>query len=289
MTVTPTALVIGEALIDAVERPSGREEYPGGGPMNIAVGLARLGVPTTLHTQIGRDARGDAVVAHIDRSGVALTPGSRADGATSLAEATLRADGSASYRFTIAWDPASVDVSNYALVHTGSIGANMLPGADTVERALRDATGLVSYDPNIRADLMGDHAEAVARVERFVALSHIVKASDEDIAWLYPGRSIDDALAAWRALGPRLVVITRGGEGASALGDDGRHDVTAEKVTVIDTIGAGDSFMSALIAGALERGLDETPPLIAQAARAAAITVSRAGANPPRRAELVAP
>lgn len=174
-------------------------------------------------------------------------------------------------------------------MHTGSIGANMLPGADTVERALRDATGLVSYDPNIRADLMGDHAEAVARVERFVALSHIVKASDEDIAWLYPGRSIDDALAAWRALGPRLVVITRGGEGASALGDDGRHDVTAEKVTVIDTIGAGDSFMSALIAGALERGLDETPPLIAQAARAAAITVSRAGANPPRRAELVTP
>lgn len=277
-------LVVGEALVDIVDG----DVLPGGSPLNVAVGVQRLGIPATLHSSFGADAHGVAIAQHLERSGVTVTPGTVGDRDTSVAVATIAGDGSASYSFSIAWDPGPFDTAGYALVHTGSIGAALEPGASEVEAVLRDADCLVSFDPNVRPALMGDHDAAVARVERFVALSDIVKASDEDIAWLYPDAGVAAVLERWRSRGPRLVVVTRGGEGADALGDAGPVHVPAFTTTVSDTIGAGDSFMSGLLAAVLQNGFDDVRGAVTYAARCAGITVSRPGADPPTADEVSA-
>jgi fructokinase len=171
-------------------------------------------------------------------------------------------------------------------VHTGSIGAALEPGASEVERILAATDALVSYDPNVRPALMGDQAAAVARVERLVALADIVKASDEDIAWLYPDAGAADVLERWKAMGPRLVVVTRGGDGADALSDSGAVHVPAFVTKVADTIGAGDSFMAGLLAALLRNGFDDVRGAVSYAARCAGITVSRPGADPPTADEV---
>lgn len=281
------ALVVGEALVDVVRRGDAEPvALPGGSPLNVAVGLARLGIPTALHASVGTDDHGRLLAAHATGSGVELTPGTVDDRPTSVADATIGADGAATYDFRIDWDPAPIDARGYALVHTGSIGAALEPGATRVEEALASADGIVSFDPNIRPALMPAREVARARVERIVGLSHVVKASDEDLAWLYPGTPVDDVLAQWRDRGPRLVVVTRGGEGADALTSDGSFHTPVPPTSVADTIGAGDSFMAGLLAHVLEHGFDDVAASLEFAARCAAITVSRPGANPPRRDEL---
>jgi len=297
-------LVVGEALVDVVVRPDGgRAEHPGGSPANVALGLARLDRPTRLLTRIGRDARGEAVRSHLEGSGVRLAPGSVVPGPTSTAVATLDAAGAAVYDFTLDWDlPADVDLGDAVALHTGSIAAFLPPGGDAVVRLLERAAGrvTVSYDPNARPRLMGDAGAARRRVERIVALCDVVKVSDEDLAWLAPGADPGDVARAWLALGPALVAVTRGGEGSFAVTAAGRVDVPAPSVTVIDTVGAGDSFTAGLLdhlagagllgaerRGALRQaGPDVVRAMLAHAARIAAITCSRAGANPPTRAEL---
>lgn len=251
------ALVVGEALVDVVD--SGVEPVealPGGSPLNVAVGLQRLGVPATLHSSFGADAYGVAIAQHLEASEVTVTPGTVSDRDTSVALATIGADGAASYTFSIAWDPGPTDTAGYALVHAGSIGAALEPGASEVERLLETTDALVSFDPNVRQALMGDHDVAVARVERFVALADVVKASDEDIAWLYPDAAVAEVLQRWKTMGPRLVVVTLGGDGADALSDGGPIHVPAFVTKVVDTIGAGDSFMAGLLAAVLKRGFE---------------------------------
>ncbi len=279
-----SALVIGEALVDVVEGVA----HPGGSPMNVAVGLARLEVPTVLHSQFGADAHGAAIARHLQASGVAVTEGTVTDGPTSIAQAVIGADGAASYRFDISWNPARIDTAGYALVHTGSIGAVLEPGADVVEELLDDAVDLVSFDPNVRPALMGDRDAAVRRIERLVGLADVVKASDEDIAWLYPGEPIGAVLERWERMGPRFAVVTRGGDGADARVDGVPLHVDVPETRVVDTIGAGDSFMAGLLYRVLRHGFDEPQASLAFAARCAAITVSRAGANPPTLAEALA-
>jgi fructokinase len=282
-----SALVVGEALVDVVHRGSATPEVlPGGSPLNVAVGLARLGIPATLHSSFGADAHGLAIAEHLAASDVTVTTTTVTTDPTSVAEATIGADGAATYDFRIAWDPAAVDPSGFDLVHTGSIGAALEPGATRVEEALAASAGLVSFDPNIRPALMPARPVALARVERLVGLADVVKASDEDAAWLYPGETVDAVLARWAALGPRLVVITRGGEGADALTAEGAFHVDVPSVTVADTIGAGDSFMAGLLADVLRNGFHDPAASLAFAARCAAITVSRPGANPPWSREL---
>ena len=282
-----SALIIGEALVDVVRREDGPPQaHPGGSPLNVAVGLARLGIPTTLHSAFGDDAHGVAIAEHVRESGVEVTATTVGREPTSIAEAAIGRDGAATYDFRIAWDPAAVDTAGFDLVHTGSIGAALEPGATVVERALAAAPGLVSFDPNVRPALMPEREVARERVERIVALSDIVKASDEDLAWLYPDTPTDEVLARWLERGPRLVVVTRGKDGADAVTEGGPLHVAVPSTTVVDTIGAGDSFMAGLLAHVLENGFEDVSQSLHFAARCAAVTVSRAGANPPWRREV---
>jgi len=299
------AVVIGEALVDVVHGSDGFvAEHPGGSPANVALGLARLGRDVELIAWLGRDAHGAAVAAHLEASGVKIAPESWGAQSTSLAIATLDESMQATYEFDLEW--ALADDANLGeaplVVHTGSIAAVLEPGAAAVTKLLRAArtTATVTYDPNARPSLMGEPAAALGYVERMIGLSDVVKVSDEDIAWL-TGAGPDDIARHWIALGARVVVVTRGGEGASAYLADGRRiDVAAQPVAVVDTVGAGDSFMGGLIDGLWSAGLlgaasrerlgsvpDQTlRTILERCARIAAITVSRAGANPPTSAEL---
>lgn len=286
-------LVVGEALMDITTSSAGDVETPGGGPANIALGLSRRGIRAALLTHLGRDTRGETIATHLAGSGVRVLEGSFHDGATSTARATLDDTGAATYDFDIAWDiDADAVPGSPALIHIGSLGVFLAPGADAV-RALLDANpdAVVTFDPNIRPSLVGDPADARATYEEFARRATIVKLSDEDAAYLYPGAGIDEILDAILALGPRLVAITRGGEGTTLATAADRVEVAAPRVTVVDTIGAGDTFMASLIAEpAIRSGAplsaDDLRAIGARAVAAAAITVSRTGADLPWAREL---
>lgn len=291
---TPDVVVIGEALVDVVSTPDGTVEHPGGSPANVAYGLGRLGVPTALLTSLGADDRGQAIEEHLARAGVELLPGSRSAGRTASATATIAADGSADYHFDIVWELAPVAPQFLPrILHTGSIATFLAPGATAVRGLLEQSHRecMVTYDPNIRPALLGSHAEALALFEDLVPLTDVVKLSDEDAAWLYPGRSLEDAAARVVRLGAQLAVVTRGPEGSLLTTGSATLHVPSLPSVVADTIGAGDSYMAALIYGLLTRGTDglgreAVENLGILASRAAAITVRRPGANPPTLAEL---
>ncbi|HEY3501182.1 MAG TPA: carbohydrate kinase [Actinocatenispora sp.] len=295
--------VIGESLVDVVYRPAatGPEEHVGGSPANVALGLARLGDAAGLITQFGRDARGERVEAHLTRAGVTLTHSQLTDRPTATATARLAADGSATYAFDLAWDPAELTpYPGTVAVHAGSLGT-LAPGGDVLADLLARVRGdtVVSYDPNVRPDLHGPLAAAREQVARFVALAHLVKASSDDLAWLYPGEPVADVAARWLAAGPELVVVTSGGAGAYLATRRYAMTLPAPPVRVVDTVGAGDSVMAALLDGLHRHGVltvgalpdlaEETAAeVLRRALRAAAITCGRPGADPPTDAELTA-
>lgn len=293
---TPDVVVIGEALVDVVISPRGTVEHPGGSPMNVAYGLARLGVTTALLTSLGDDARGAAIEAHVRSAGVELLPGSQSAGRTASATATLASDGSASYEFDISWELAPVAPAYLPkVVHTGSIATFLAPGAAAVKALLEQSHRecMVTYDPNIRPDLLGSQAEARSIFEDLVPLTDVVKLSDEDAAWLYPRLSLEDAAARILELGTGLAVVTRGSAGSLLATPATRQHVPSIRSVVADTIGAGDSYMAALIYGLLTRGTEGLGPDVLEslgrtATKAAAITVRRPGANPPTSGELMA-
>lgn len=300
-----TALVIGESLIDIVGRPGEPAvEHPGGSPMNVAIGLARLGRSVELATWFGSDERGAAIDAHLAADGVDVAGTSRGAARTSTATATLSADGQAQYAFDLDWSlPAVTLPPNCPVVHTGSLGAAIAPGVEVVHAAVREARSVatISYDPNIRPDLQPDPVAARRTVEEFVTLADVVKASDEDLAYIGEGADPEEVLAGWLDLGPKLVVMTRGGEGVVALTASGLGvHLTAKKVAVVDTVGAGDSFTAGLIDGLWTAGLlgaenrdalrqidaKTLEGILDRCTMIAGITVSRAGANPPGLDEL---
>lgn len=287
--------VIGEALVDVIRGVP----HPGGSPFNVAVGLARLGLDVRLNTRIGRDDHGRLIEEHLREAGAALSTGSLVDARTSSAIVTLDQRGIACYDFDVVWELPPLALTGFDLVHLGSIGAYMQPGASVALDALEglDPKTLVSFDPNIRPALIGAHAAAVAQTERIVALSHIVKLSDEDAAWLYPGEPPTAVLERLRALGARLAVVTCGPDGCLAFTASGAMAVPARAVDVADTVGAGDAFMSGLLAAAVEDDggaaiVAGIPPergwarVLQQALESAAITVSRPGADPPWSREI---
>ncbi|MBD8059856.1 carbohydrate kinase [Cellulomonas sp. JH27-2] len=294
-----SVLVVGEALVDIVRRADGSiVEHPGGSPANVALTLGRLGRSPRLLTSFGDDERGAELRAWLQEShvDVVVAPSPR----TSTAVATLDAAGAATYEFDLTWDLGDVDVEPADVLHIGSISAILDPGgrqvAELVERARPTTT--ITYDPNARPALMGDPAVAAERVARLVALADVVKVSDEDLAWFHPDREPLQAAQDWLALGPAIVVVTTGGSGAHYLTAAGAGHVTAPKVAVVDTVGAGDTFMGTLVDGLVGAGVagdraalgalghDAWDAILSRAARAAAVTVSRSGANPPRSNEL---
>ena len=297
-------LVVGESLVDIVRTASGHlHEYAGGSAANVAVALARLGRPTRLASSFADDHHGAMVADHLERAGVTLACDPGAVDHTSTALATIGTAGAADYVFDIDWRLSPVSDDEDPLVtHVCSLGPVLLPGADDVLallRRLRDRS-TVSYDVNARPVVTGTGPEVVARVERTVAVADLVKASDEDLEALYPHQPHAESAAALLELGPAVVVVTRGADGALWLDRTGAVEVTSRPVEVADTIGAGDTFGAGLIDALWERGrlgaegraaLSELPreeiaEVLEHAARAAAVTVSRPGADPPHRHEL---
>jgi fructokinase len=304
------ALVVGEALVDVVVDPDGVQlgRHPGGSPANVALGLARLGHRAQLLSWFGRDADGDLVAEHLAASGVGVVEGSRGASRTSTATARLDGDGVAGYEFDLEPVLPTVDLDaltgpeGFDVVHTGSIAAVLGPGGAVAEGLLSRTRhrATVSYDPNTRPALMGEADVALAKVLAYVGVADVVKVSEEDLAWLRPGVDPLDVAGSWLLRGPSLVVVTRGGEGADAVFADGAVHVDSPPTDVVDTVGAGDAFMAGLLDGLAGEGLlgaDQRPQLaaveeaavrrvLAHAARVAAITCSRPGADPPRREDL---
>ncbi|MFI5532503.1 carbohydrate kinase [Kitasatospora sp. NPDC051853] len=297
-------VVVGESVADVV-RVDGREDvvHAGGSPANVAYGLARLGRRAALLTQLGADPVGELIAGHLRGAGVELLTDGQAGVPTPTAVVTLGPDGQPSYELDVRWSLADTEVAPAEHLHLGSVSALLEPGAATVlalaERA-RAAGSSVSYDPNVRPALLGSPAEALPRVERCVAVADLVKASDEDLAWLYPGRSEREVAGHWLALGPAVVLVTRGAAGSAAYTRYAEAEQAAAPAEVVDTVGAGDSFTAAVLDRLASRGLlgaaarpalsvlnqRELAWLLRYAGRAAALTVSRAGANPPTAAEL---
>lgn len=307
-------VVIGEALLDMVQpEPGGAYvAHPGGGPLNIAVGLQRLGHNTQLMARWSTSPLGETVRRYAEANGLDLTACVYADEKVTLAFATVDAEQRASYDFyvegTADWGWTDAELSRLPadaqVLHTGSLAATLAPGAAALTRLFARLHGegrrLLSFDPNVRPALAGDRSAAVAKVEAFVAGAHVVKASDEDLSWLYPRDDVDDVLARWLALGPSLVVMTAGADGCQAVTGGGEKvAVVGETVAVADTIGAGDAFASGLLSGLLDAGLatpsalatisaDVATAVLRRATLVAALTCQRPGADPPTRDEYAA-
>lgn len=286
-------LVVGEALVDIVQRDGTVLEHPGGSPANVALGLGRLGVDVALLTDLGRDERGARVAAHLASSAVRVLPDSFSDTATSTAAAFIGPDGGASYDFDVHWNPRADRLPiRPRIVHTGSIAAFLAPGADAVRALIRDiGAAELTFDPNIRPALIGSRSEAMPAFEATASVASVVKLSAEDAEWLYPGWSPREVLETIRGLGPRIVVMTLGVQGSLMSVRDEIVEIPGVPVDVVDTIGAGDTYMASLIASLLEHpgrsfSTRRARDIGRRASCAAALTISRAGADLPRAAEL---
>lgn len=293
-------MVVGEALVDVVHTADGETgEHPGGSAANVAVALARLGRTVRFATSYADDAHGGLLAEHLRASGVELALDPHVVERTSTAAATIGPDGAASYEFDLDWRLGEVPlVPAPAAVHVCSLGAVVEPGAESVlalvEQLREDAT--ITYDVNVRPAVTGTGQDVVERVERVVALADLVKVSDEDLEALWPQLAVEQSAARLLSMGPAAVVLTRGAEGATWFDREREVTVAPRPVEVADTIGAGDTFAAALVDGLAEEGLlggrlDAVPAevvdrLLAHAAHAASVTVSRPGADPPYRSDL---
>lgn len=282
--------------------------HSGGAALNSAIALGRLGIPTGIIAGMSTDQFGQHLTSTLHASHVDTTRAMMSDRPTTLAFVHLT-DGHATYTFfdensagrmVVPADlPALPQDSEAVLV--GGISLACEPGADTFLALTQREAGarVIMLDPNIRPGFIQDIDRYRSRLSQMIALSDIVKVSDEDLNWIYPGaHSLSEKLVQVRAQGPSVVILTRGSRGAQAFLKNGQ-DVTvpANTVQVVDTVGAGDTFNAGVLAKLSELGcltktaLDTLSPEILRqtlefGARAAAITVSRAGANPPWRKEL---
>ncbi|MFN3262756.1 MAG: carbohydrate kinase family protein [Pikeienuella sp.] len=303
-------VICGEALIDVFAAPGGPpfrlEARIGGSPFNVAVGMARLGARAALFTGLAEDMFGRALRAALEAEGVETSLLRAGAGKTTLALAMIGPDGGADYAF-YGEDGAEKWIGEGDLpalppetagLHFGSYTMVTEPVASAhLDLARREAgRRLISYDPNVRPTVEPDPGRWRAAAAAMAALADLVKLSEEDAAALFPGEGAGDVLDGFLAAGAKLAVMTAGAKGALARGPFGEIKVPSPSVDVVDTIGAGDSFQASLLAEIARRGLgkaglatlgrEAASEMLAFAARAAALTCARKGADPPRRNEL---
>jgi fructokinase len=308
---TSHVLVLGEALVDLIVTEEAAVPHIGGGPLNTARALARLGVPTAFVGGVSSDVFGKRITAAMLADGVRIDTVVKTEAPTTMALVELNAAGAASYRFyfegtsvaactteraTSAIDALLATSEDVCAVHVGTLGLVIEPAATASEAIVNrfaEGSALVMIDPNIRQVVLGDIRDVyLERLHRVLPKADIVKVSDEDLAWITPGADLVVAAQDIVAKGSGAVLITRGGDGITIVCGEGVVDVPAPKAEVVDTVGAGDTFA----AGVLSWWIDNNQPsmrilsnLVAateRGAAAAAIVVARAGANPPTRAEL---
>ncbi|MER7896476.1 carbohydrate kinase [Streptomyces sp. NPDC096046] len=304
--------VLGECVADAFAEPASASGeltlrvLPGGGPANTAVSLARLGTPARFLARLSDDVFGRLFRTHLETSGVDLSSAVRAAEPSTLAVAELDAQGRAAFSFhaqnTADWqwtaqELSRVDLSATACVHTGSLALVREPGAAVVEDFLAAAAphATISIDPNVRPLLVRPDVYR-ARLAHWCGLADVLRLSEDDLELLLPGTPPEEACDIWHAAGARLVVITRGGDGALASLAGERVEVPAVETTVADTVGAGDSFTAGLLHHLGVRGLlggrlaetrlDDIAEACRFATRVAALTCSVAGPNPPWQSQL---
>jgi fructokinase len=306
-------LVCGEALFDVYVPPeadqNGRlsmQAVPGGSPLNVAIGLARLGRPAGLLTGLSEDPLGERLVEHLRREGVSTDYIVRRAERTTLSLVDLRCHGAPRYTF---YGDRSADTSlstqdlpalapEITGLHLGSYSIVVSPVADALAALADQARSrLVTLDLNVRLGAAPNPKSWRARLESLLPCAAVVKASDEDVALLWPGCNVEEIAGNWLSRGPGLVVITLGRRGATAFLKGCQTDAAAPSVDVVDAVGAGDAFQSALIDGLLAAGIRTPSDIAGLPARAlkavldrcvlaGAITCSRHGADPPQRHEL---
>jgi len=294
--------VVGEVLIDLIPDESKYVAVVGGGPANTAKALAKLGVKTYFIDGISNDEYGQIAKAQLLSADVLLDYAQYSNKPTCTAKVTLSSSGSASYEFVIE-DTATFDFShqwlpdpqniNPSLLHIGTLATVIEPGAsilfDWAQRVAQVAP--IVFDPNIRPAVLGNRDEYVKKVEKWVAISSAVKVSDEDLKWLYPGKTINEIVNKWLEVGVELVIVTLGDKGITAFRKNEEIFVDAVKVVVADTVGAGDTVGAVLVEAIVNNGLDKLSgevlkTMLNRAVKTAAITVSRTGANPPSKEEI---
>jgi len=294
--------VVGEVLIDLIPNADQYLAIVGGGPANTAKALAKLGVKTHFIDGISNDEYGQIAKAELLSANVLLDYAQYSSKPTCTAKVTLSSSGSVSYEFVIentatfdfstSWlpDPQSLKPS---LLHIGTLATVIEPGASILFKWAQIAANIapIVFDPNIRPAVLGDRDEYVNKVEKWVAISSAVKVSDEDLNWLYPGKVIDEIVNQWLEKGVELVVVTLGDKGITAYRKNEQVSVDSVKVVVADTVGAGDTVGAVLVEAIVNNGIDRLTgevlkTMLNRASKAAAITVSRTGANPPSKEEI---
>jgi fructokinase len=294
--------VVGEVLIDLIPDKINHLAVVGGGPANTAKSLAKLGVKTYFIDGISNDEYGQIAKAELLSANVLLDYAQYSNKPTCTAKVTLDSLGSASYEFVIE-DTATFDFSDQwlpdpeslkpSLLHIGTLATVIEPGASVLFEWAQSVANVapIVFDPNIRPAVLGNRDQYVKKVEEWVAIASAVKVSDEDLNWLYPGRAINEIVNKWLEAGVRLVVVTRGDKGITADRKNEQISIDAVKVVVVDTVGAGDTVGAVLVEAIVKNGLDKLTgevlkTMLNRAVKAAAITVSRTGANQPSKEEI---
>ena len=294
--------VVGEVLIDLLPEGSDRKPVVGGGPANTAKALAKLGIDTQFIDEISTDGYGQMVKDELVSAGLKLDYVKYSDKPTCLAIVSLSNSGSATYDFLIEntatfdftseWLP-NPQTERPSLLHIGTLATVIEPGASALFDWAQSVAKVapIVFDPNIRPAVISDRKQYVDQVDRWVAISSAVKVSDEDIRWLYPSLEIEQVVNNWLTKGPSLIVVTYSDKGLTGYRLGEKVSIDAVKVKVADTVGAGDTVGAILVEAIFKDGLDiltgaRLETMLKRAAKAAAITVSRVGANPPTSEEL---
>ena len=294
--------VVGEVLIDLIPNADQYLAIVGGGPANTAKALAKLGVKTHFIDGISNDEYGQIAKAELLSANVLLDYAQYSSKPTCTAKITLSSSGSASYEFVIE-NTATFDFSTSwlpdpqrlkpSLLHIGTLATVIEPGASILFKWAQSVANFapIVFDPNIRPAVLGNRDEYVIKIEKWLAISSAIKVSDEDLNWLYPGKAINEVVNEWLEVGVQLVVVTLGDKGITAYRKNEQISVDAVKVVVVDTVGAGDTVGAVLVEAIVNNGLDKLTgevlkTMLNRAVKAAAITVSRTGANPPSKEEI---